>query len=366
MVYTINRVTDDTLNLYLEKYRSNKVLNEEEITQCLSVFESYECWTPFFNLLEKQLEKPKSTRFKYYIKYIAAKNIFLDNFADTLEMCKKMLQDLKLNFKDFSKEVIPQILSEHDYVTEANLLENIYAEFSETKDKVFCLERLALLYDKKLFYDEKLEHLYTLIIELDSNNIKALNFFKAIYIESENWETVSDTLNKLLKVVDDKEKYRIAQELAGVYVYYTGQSQLAIDVLEKYNSQNPLDSNEILFDAYEKIGDMQGCIKVLNSYAKSVHDNKIKATIQYRKGQIYDRIQNVNKAVQCFQKSSQLWPEFLEPIEELIRISVQNDDWQKVVERLTHLSGILNMNRQKKMIEDLIDRVKGCIQNDGR
>ena len=355
----------EELIVWLQKIENPATLNHDEVKKCMIILKSYECWTPYFELLNNLIARKDDHQFEYYLAYIQTKNIFMEDVSSSIEMSGKMIRDLELNFKLFSNDVLPQIIKPEDHLTRASFLSKLKNEFKTKEDKINCLEMLAMLYDKKLFFEEELLEVYKELRDFDPKNTKALNFFKTNYIQSNDWEQVAKILQDLLTYVNDKEKYRIAQELAGVYVYHLNKSSEAVEILELYRSQNPLDSSEILYDAYDYLGNIEGCLSVLDNYDKMISDEYTKAIIYYRKGQLQFRKGWIKNAKANFIQSSKYNSDFLEPLEELIHISVQYQEWSELQNHLINLSGKLKQNKLKQKIADLLFRVKRYVKNEG-
>src|SRR5690606_33746452 len=123
------------------------------------------------------------------------------------------------------------------------------------EDQILCLERLCLLLEKKIFNESQLTSTYEKLLEIDPLNLKALRYFKLILVQDNEWADVASILQKLLKAVRHPEEvFRVAQELATVYLYHLDKPNEAIETIQKYCHKSPLDSSTILFDAYQRIG----------------------------------------------------------------------------------------------------------------
>ncbi|MFK7825500.1 MAG: tetratricopeptide repeat protein [Oligoflexales bacterium] len=366
MTFDVRDKTLEQVNSMVLKVRTKEALSEEEISNFLNTFESYECWTPYLMLLSSKLDISDSPNKKdYYISYIKTQNIHLKNSSGALSMCKRMIKDLNLSFMEFWSKVLPEISLKQDHESKAAFLKTASTQFKTIPEQVACLEHLGMIYDKKIHLEHELPDVYEKILELDPSNVKALKYFKAVFTQTGSWEEVAGALGRLLKAVSHKnEEYRVAQELAGVFLYQLNNPQKAIDVLEKYCAQSPLDTSTIHYDAYASLQDWSGCLKVLNRCILTTEEDTVQATLYYRIGQLHAQLGNNSAADSSLQKSLELWPQFLEPLEELIHIAVDKKDWPTLKKYLETLENLIQGEDQKRKVASLIDVIKGCLGNE--
>ena len=366
MTFDARDSTMEQVNSMVLKVRTKQALSEEEIKSFLTTFESYECWTPYLLLLNSKLESTAAeNKSDYYISYIKTQNIHLDNLSSAISMCKRMIKDLTLSFDEFWSKVLPEITLKSDHDGQAAFLKTAASQFETTSEQVTCLEHLAMIYDKKIHLERELPDVYDKILELDPNNIKALRYFKAVFTQTGSWDEVAKTLRQLLKAVTHKkEEYRVAQELAGIYLYQLHNAPKAIELLEKYCVLSPLDTSTIHYDAYASLQDWVGCLKVLNRCLSTTEEDTVQATLCYRIGQLQVQIGDNTAAESSLQKALELWPQFLEPLEELIHIAVGRKDWLTLKKYLETLENLIQGEDQKRKVASLIEVIKGCLGNE--
>ncbi|NRA44342.1 MAG: hypothetical protein HRU09_05235 [Oligoflexales bacterium] len=356
----------EQVNSMVLKVRTKQALSEEEIKTFLDTFESYECWTPYLLLLSSKLDRPDTTNKKdYYISYIKTQNIHLGNLSGALSMCKRMIKELNLSFDEFWSKVLPDICLKSDFEGHAAFLKTASSQFKTVPEQVSCIEHLGMIYDKKIHLERELPDVYEKILELDGNNIKALRYFKAVFTQTGSWEEVAGTLQRLLEAVTHKkEEYRVAQELAGVYLYQLHKAPKAIELLDKYCALSPLDTSTIHYDAYASLQDWSGCLKVLERCLSTTEEDTVQATLCYRIGQLQVQIGENAAAEVSLQKSLELWPQFLEPLEELIHIAIGRKDWLTLKKYLETLENLIQGEDQKRKVASLIEVIKGCLGNE--
>lgn len=358
--------TMEKVNSMVLKVRTKQAMSEEEIQNFLSTFESYECWTPYLMLLSSKLESAEGLNKKeYYIAYIKTQNIHSNNLSGALTMCKRMVKELNIKFDEFWSDILPEITLKNDHESQAAFLKNVASQFETIPEQVSCLEHLGMVYDKKIHLERELSDVYEKVLELDPKNVKALRYFKTVFTHTGSWEDVAMTLTKLLEAVSHKEEeYRVAQELASIYLYQLQNPQKAIDLLEKYCVLSPLDTSTIHYDAYASLRDWSGCLKVLNRCLTTAKEYTVQATLCFRIGQLHKQLGNNQAAIDSLQKSLDLWPQFLEPLEELIHIAVGRKDWHSLKKYLETLENLIQGEDQKRKVASLIEVIKGCLENE--
>jgi tetratricopeptide (TPR) repeat protein len=343
----------------VEKYDSLSAAQREEI---IKKFEEYECWEPYFKIVNKNLEQLPNESFKNYTRLARVYYSYLEDPPTTAQVCSRAVGALKMGYKKFKEEFLPQVLFTDDWSTEALIFETIYEKFQETQDKVQCLERLSLLYEKKTHNEIKLQANYEKLLKVDPQNIKALRYFKLAYTQSGDWDEVIAILTILIRNSQHtQEIFRYGQELAAILLYQKDKPQDAIQALEKHCSDSPLDTSTIHFDAYQRLGDSQGCIRVLRQCLLNIDDTWGKAVIHYKIGEIEDQTNNPEKAVDEYSKSLKLSPSFLEPIEKIINIYLSKNDWKNTTLWIKELESKTKDPVLKQRINEAAQRLQSAI-----
>src|SRR5690606_9965975 len=132
---------------------------------------------------------------------------------------------------------------------------------------------------KKTHNEQLLDRAYKRLREVDPTNVKALRYFKLYFTQANEWEEVVAILKTLLgSVTRPQEVYRVAQELAAIYLYQLDMADEAITTLDTYCEGSPLDASQIMFDAYQRMANWNGCLKVLRQCLVSVGTDRDRAT----------------------------------------------------------------------------------------
>jgi tetratricopeptide (TPR) repeat protein len=313
-----------TLDGFLSNIAEKEEISAESINEALFLFEQFECWGPYFTLIKKCLKNPGTRKTIDYINLARVQNLYLEDVFSAAETCTLLVTEMKISNKIFTEEVLPKILEEEDYTAESSIRNTVWNQFESKVDKVSCLERLCLLYEKKTHSDVNLAETYETLLGVDSDNVKALRYFKLVYAQNNEWEEVVNFLNRILACVKHKsEKYRVAQELSVIFLYQLDKPQDAILTIETHCNQSPLDTSTILYDAYHRIGKWQGCLGVLRECLLSAEDETARAVLHFKIGGILETLDEQEDALENFQKAAVLWPEFIDAYEGAIGMALK-------------------------------------------
>jgi len=341
----------------IESLRSGRAFTSEERKKGLRLLSDYECWLPYLDLLQHAPKEGKSSEPELLtstIESIRVHNIHLGHRDEAVKLCKKMLSGSGLTFEDFLVKVLPEIIEDGHYHQEVNFCRKIADSFSSSSCKIRCLEHIALLYDKRIHNENALSETYEKILARDPKNVRALRYFKVLHTQTGDWEEVTKTLKMLLLSVQyPEEGYRVAQELAGVLLYQLQEPNQAIQLLERYCAKSPLDTSTIQYDAYASLKNWAGCLKVLKRCLESVSEDNMKAILWFRMGQLYKQLDRKGEALDSFRSAADLWPQFLEPLEEAIHLHLDSKNWVQLEDTLGMLCDRVRGEEYLKKINQL-------------
>ena len=343
----------------LQNIDSNKV-DEDKLDLHLDVLEQYECWQPLFRLILARLKSEKTRTLQDYLRLARIYSLYLEDIPRLAETCRDLVKANKLPYQKFRDEVLTSIILEEDFSKESQILEEVNKVLTNKNEKVACTERLCLIYEKKKYDEEGLSKSYEALIKLDSHNQKALRYFKAVYTQNHAWEDVVHVLKKLYegaKHVNDG--YRIAQELATVYLFQMDLPEEAIAVLERYCKGSPLDTSSIKYESYYRMKNWKGCLEVLLKFLPKVDSGTNKSIIYLKIGELQELIGNQEEALESYDISFRAQQNILEPLENMIEIYVHNQDWTKVVECLNKMMKTVSQPLLIERISEAISRIEG-------
>lgn len=150
--------------------------------------------------------------------------------------------------------------------------------------------------------------------------------------------------------------------MAAVYLYQLDQPRQAIEVIEQYCEGSPLDASTIYFDAYQRLGDWDGCLKVLRECLLSVDDDGSRSILHFKMAQLEERLNRFDQAQSNYEKSVNLNPKFFEPYENIIYLAIQKKDWQLARRWLDQLGQSIGDDGLKIHIDEALARMdKGLL-----
>lgn len=329
------------------------LISDPNLDGVLNKLQAYECWSHFFRLLEAQIDNPKKRQLIHYVRTAQAYALHLEDIQRAAKICGKLLKDLRLSYWQFRESALHLIIGEHDYEQEAVILQAALPRFRTKQDSVACLERLCLIYEKKKFDEVMLNRSYEKLIELDPNNLKALRYFKVVYTQNNQWERVVQVLQSLFQNAKHiNDRYRSAQELAAVYLYQLDQAQNAVDVIERHCVDSPLNTFTIHYEAYYRLLNWEGCLRVLRSFLKKVEGPLNKAIVHLKIGELEEQLDQHKEAEASFLTSLELAPHMLEPLESLIELYLESQRWDKVIQCMNKLYDLVDDSYLKEKIKE--------------
>lgn len=335
-------------------------------SQCLShvdLLESYECWRPCFRLLKRSAQVGGAESFDYFVRLARIQACSLDDIGACADTCATMVRSLGISFVSFKDQVIANILPVNAWDSETHLLEVLCDVFSQKSDRVACMERLCSLYEKKIHNERKLHSTYEKLIKLEPRNIKALRYLKLAFTQNNDWDGVVGILKRLMSVVTHKhELFRYAQELAAIYLYQLDSPKEAIAILEEHCSESPLDGSMIHFDAYQRMGNVDGCIRVLRNCLINVEQNIERAIIHFKTAELEEQLGRFEIAANDYSKAVQLAPDLLEPIEGLIQVQIRQEKWTDVLSTLELLKERVIEKPLVQRIEEAQKRLRTALE----
>ena len=197
------------------------------------------------------------------------------------------------------------------------------------------------------------------MLNLDPSNTKALRYFKAVFTQSQDWENVV----RILKVLYESSKhrndaYRIAQELATVYLFQLDLPQSCLDVLDAYCQGSPLDTSSLYYEASYRKRDWRGCLEVLESYLSKVDNDTNRAIIYLKMGELHELLNDIDSAIKCYELSYESQKTLLESLENLIEINIDLKNWPKVVTWLECMKKTTDKPHLSERIDEAIQRIE--------
>jgi tetratricopeptide (TPR) repeat protein len=335
---------------------SDGFLRSEKYLPVLEVLEDHECWSAWFQAVSAHIKLQAATSLDDYLRMIRVNIFYLEDVDTASVVSKDLVRSKKMSYADFRSLVLDKILESEQYKTESLLLKGVWDVFSQREDQISAVERLCFIFEKKAHNEKLLHQFYEKLRKIHPENAKALRYFRNLYSQSQDWPAVIDVLKKLLASAKHKQEiFRYAQELAAVYLYQLGDCNEAIRYIEEYCSGSTLDTSTIHYEAYYRLGNLDGCLRVLRAALLVVEDQNTRAIVHFRIAAIYEQLGQPQLAYENFQKTLELNDEFVEAIEGLISNAIKLKNWIVVRDWLNVLAG-------RTRSQNLISQLRAGIQ----
>jgi tetratricopeptide (TPR) repeat protein len=153
--------------------------------------------------------------------------------------------------------------------------------------------------------------------------------------------------------------------MASVYLYHLDKPKQAIETIETYCADSPLDTSMIHYDAYERLGDLNSCIKVIESCVPKIDNEYHKAVLYYKAGLLEERKGKSEDAIPWHKKAIDLAPTLLEPYERLCGIYSKSESWVTLQDTLKKFSRVLQNKELIYNIEELEKRISKALGANG-
>lgn len=344
----------------LEKWKNLDQASLDDAVEDLKVLALNECWQTYFEVYE--FCEPKLSRelsLELTASCLRHLVVDLENQAQAVSYLSKVILARQLTFNEVALDLIRKATEVDDSASESSILETALHSFASIEDKELALERLCMLYEKKLYQEDKLKLANEKLLKLNPNNIQGLRYLKNSALLHQRWQDLVPILERLLVALQHpEEKLRAALDLAAIHLYQLGSPKQCLAVLDQYGSER-IDTSKMRFHAFEALRSWDSCIGILNNSLEKSQDDEEKSAIHYYLGKIFDQKGDLREAYINFLKSSSLSPDHLVAAEEGIKIAVHIGDMGEILGLLKH---ILEKKHWKKEFivraEDLMERLK--------
>ncbi len=328
-----------TIESVISHIKTRHSVGEDVYEAYLNQLESYECWDYWFDLVKTHAGSSPSGFADDHCRLARVNIRYFEDVTAAAESCKAIVESSGMAYSQFRTGVLDRIIDHEEFATEGVLLRTVWERFSAIEDRVEALERICFIYEKKTHNEQLLNQFYERLLKVMPDNSKALRYFRTLYTQQQEWESVVDVLQKLFSAAKHpQEGFRYAQEMAAVYLYQLENAKEAVKIIEQKCKNSTLDTSTIHYEAYFRLGNINGCLNVLRGCLLSIDDDVTRSVIHYRIASLFEQQDNYSNAYQNFEKSYQLNSGLVEAVEGMISTSIKMKDWTKVKEWLAVLS----------------------------
>ncbi|NBW82630.1 hypothetical protein EBR21_12835 [bacterium] len=343
-------------------------MQHKEQNHLIRELESYECYRQVDQLLRWRLGSPSETRQQLMQDYVWLMKVLylgLDSFESFVEVAKMYIRHLQVPFSTIRLHILDEILGPENFKEHAIVLREVFDEIQEVSQKVLLLERLALIYEKKLFLESEYEPIYHRILTLEKTNEKARKFFKLIHIHNMEWAEAAEQLKVLAQHAESgQERARYSHELAQLYLYNLNQPGGALELLRPLALEHP-EIRHTLIEAFERLDLVDELLSSLLTFERSSRDVEESSQFKFRRGCVLLKVGRTEEAVKALRESLQLQPGSLLIHESLVSALVELGSLGELSDQLSRLREVVNLDSSRSTLDDLIRRSRQLAQVHG-
>ena len=342
---------------YIESVEKDGPIPQSDLDLILQLLADFECWEYFSDLAIKIAEESENDlKFDYYLLAAKAWGLFAHDLERCADVMLMALDDLELKYDEFFYGLYLPALEPENYENEATILSKIV---DHDLDKIFIeqiLERLAMIYDKKLHLDKKHDEIQERLLQLNPSNHKSLKYFKIKNQQNHDWDTVGEILNKLIETSEHSvERARFGLELAVLSLYFLNSPERAIRVLDEHVGES-FDSDKIRLVSLKDLGQYERALELLDAMIKKSDDDD-KATVFFHYGKLLNILEQFPEAQDKFKESFNL-RQNVTTLLELTRVSVKLKDNENLREILKLAIEFADVDQEKRAMHYL-DELSG-------
>jgi tetratricopeptide (TPR) repeat protein len=337
-------------------------LTRDEQDALLAKLEAYECHGQVATLLKWRMEYGVEGDEEYFddsLWLLRVQFLGLERLDDFIATARSCVARLKLPFATVRLHVADGILGEENWIDQAQLYRSIVDNFVDNTQKVILLERLALIYEKKLFLENEVEPVFNRILQIDQLNVKARRFYKLWYMQSLKWKEVGEQLEALITASRNaNERQRAAHELAQLYLYNLNDAERARDILQEYCADSQLDIRQTLVEALERLERYDELLETLGQAEALARDQTEIAALKLKQGLVSLKAGNPARAVDYLREGIVKNPQLLLAYEALVTALIDAGRPAGLLAVLEDLKAAVSLDASKSTLEEFIARAR--------
>jgi len=337
-------------------------LTRPEQNELVRRLEAYECHGQVVTLLKWRMDygvEGDDELFEDFLWLLRVQFLGLERFDDFLVTASACVAQLKLPFATVRLHIADAILGEENWPDQAQLYRTIVDNFVDSTQKVVLLERLALIYEKKLFLENEVEPVIRRILDIDRLNVKARRFYKLWYMQAMKWKDVAEQLEALVEASrNTHERQRAAHELAQLHLYNLNDAARAREILVEYCAGSLLDTRQTLIEALERLELYDELIATLSEAAAQTRDKVDLAALQLKQGLVSLKAGKPLDAVEYLRAGIVNNPQLLLAYEALLTVYIDSGRHAEIFGVLGSLKGAVHLESSKASLQVLLDRAK--------
>ncbi|MBN2801660.1 MAG: tetratricopeptide repeat protein [Deltaproteobacteria bacterium] len=338
------------LSLATEEYKANLEILPEHSASLKGLerlYEKQEMWQDLLDILEVQLEYASSER-------------------ERIELLSRIASMLEVEFRKSDKAIerLVEIIDiDPAHISTLESLESLYKKSGKWDDLIETYERhigatpdrelrvplyssMANVLAAELKDPDRAMGAYQEILDIDADNVDALDNLAKLQVKVEDWVSANDTLLRLADTINDTEKrvelfYRLG-ELNEKQLMDRGTA------VEQFRSALDIDPAHIgSLSALKKIhideGEWLAACDVLEKEQECMDNPRHKSKLQFELGELYrDKMSEEDTGIEWFEKSLESDPDNQNAAEPLVDVYIKAKKWEdaeRLLSMLVRLGG---------------------------
>lgn len=294
----------DRLKQVIERCRSGQPGDHQEWKQDLMLLHQFECWDIYFKHIDRYLASGSSEDTKQYFQQVLTVTFNVtEDPAKASDYLVKASKQLKMPFNLFWRLMILETMKYKNYHIEAQVLENLgHQSEGEFFEKI--LERLALIYEEKLYREDLIYETFSRLLEANRENRKALIFFKNFSMQRQEWSKVEVFLKALIDVLaDTPEEANYRLELARLYFHYLDEGDTAIEVMKGIEPEAGYRVFKAKFMLLFQSGEFKHGLPTLKVLEQLAETPRQLSHVYFHFARVYSNLNQMGRAFKYYERS---------------------------------------------------------------
>lgn len=332
----------DMAFVYLCRAFREAPTDRDIISELERLAEETDAWEELVGVYEDEVENIQDHQLALRM-YLKIANINDEALQDTEEAVLNFQKALQIDAHNMvALEALDRLYrQEREFESLVDILARKAQVQEDRREKITLLSRIAKLWENELDNMEQAIGAYRQILEIDGENINALNALERLYEETEQFQDLYIICQLRIQVVDSAtERAKLHKKMAGLCAGPLGRPTEAIALYEDSLATNQLDEESLsalekLYMETERWDDLVPCTQKLLTVVSGVERKK---ELYRTLGTTYTaHLVDEGRAVEAWQKVLELDPKDLDALQALRVIHENRSEWNPLVGILRRL-----------------------------
>jgi tetratricopeptide (TPR) repeat protein len=223
---------------------------------------------------------------------------------------------------------------------------------TEAQERTAVYLALGHLFEEELRDPDRAAEAYIDITTFDPDHTEALKGLSRIYEQTEQWDRAVEIMERLVGVVDAKEKVDLSYRLGRIFDEHMQMPESAEERLSDALSVDPahVPSMLSLINLYKRRGDSLKAAQMMVRAEANTQNVLEKTRLLFEAGKLYEiELADEERAKDLFARTLELDPEHVEAGAPLAEIYYRNEEWQPLIPVLEMLARKTDRRANKEL-----------------